>query len=516
MTGIHIRRFLPLLIPGLLVLLHACTDAWEDHYGEDSMDLPNYNLFGYIEANPELNVFEQMLVSSGYDSLISASQTFTVWAPSDQALGSIDQGDPELVSEIVRNHIARGNHPASGIESRQIKMLNGKNISFSRESDGFVFGKVNLLESNQLTRNGQVHMLEGYVAYLNNLWEFIGRTEGLDSLAGFLYGQNQWIFDPSSSLEIGIDTGGNVIYDSVFIYSNPVLGDLGALGTEDSVYTAILPDNAAWTEAYGRIEPYFNVPDVYGGVLRKRLFTRRAIVQDMVFRERVWDPGSRGFLVSTVGNVFYNPAYLFPAAPPVELSNGNAYVTDLMAFTDTSSWFKPIRVEAESNEGRDNANSNIYERSGLGTGLDISDDNYIVVDPTGISDIAQPNVRFSIPNTLSASYDIYCVFAPSSIVDTSNLRTGRVTYQLTYISTATGRTRRQTVTPEDNLIDPEGLTKMLVTRFDFEFANVIDEDYKETAVRLQVNNNVTVNEESTGAFTRTMRIDCIVLEPAVE
>lgn len=513
----HIKRYIPLLLLGLMATLHSCTDAWEDHYGEASMDLPESNLLGYIESHPDLGLFSQMLVSTGYDSILSASQTYTVWAPTDNALGGVDQGDMELVTEIVRNHIARGNHSTSGIVSEPVKMLNGKNITFARKTSGYSFGKVNLTLSNQLTLNGQVHLLDGYVPYTNNIWEYIGRAEGLDSLEAFLYGQNQWIFNPAGSVEIGFDTSGNVIYDSVFVYSNPVLNELGHLEREDSIYTAILPDNGAWTEAYGRIEAYFNIPEVYGGAPRKRLQTQQAVIQDAVFRDLVSDPGSYSILVSTNGNAFYNPAYLFPPAPAVELSNGIAYVTDLMRFTDTSSWFKPIRVEAEWDEGRDNANCNIYVRSGLGSGLNVSNDDYIVVDPTGLSDIAQPNVEFKIPNTLSAAYDIYCVFVPASIVDTLNLRKGRATFQLTYIRTSeTGRTSRLTVTPEDNLVDSVGLTKMFITRFDFEFANLIDEEFTETAVRLLVKNDVKVAEESSGAFTRTMRIDCIIFEPVLE
>lgn len=500
----------------LLLVAGSCRKVWEDHYDEALANLPGYNLFEYIQSDPDLAIFTGMLEATGYDSFLSASQSYTVWAPTDQALSGISLNGEEQVLEIVRNHIARGNLGTSGIDSRAVKMINGKNITFEREASGFKFGRMTILEANIITRNGQVHVLDGYVPYKSNILEFINRMEALDSLENFLNSQNRWIFDTLNSIEIGFDTAANVIYDSAFIFSNLVLNKLGALGTEDSIYTALLPDNNAWVEAYGRAQSYFNIPEVFGGSARQRMKIQWAIIQDMVFREVVTDPGLFNYLVSTSRNLFLSPADLFVNAQPYELSNGIAYITTLMPFADTASWFKTIRVEAEDPFGRDNTNSNIYNRTGLGSGLDISDESYIVVDPTGTSNIAQPGVRFSIPNTLSATYNIYCVFVPAYIVDPTNMLANRADFQLTYVSTTAGRTRRHTFTPENSVTDPSGLTKMFIGQFDFEFANVLDEDYREAAVKLQVTNDVTIEEENAGLFSRTMRIDCIILEPAIE
>jgi hypothetical protein len=57
---------------------------------------------------------------------------------------------------------------------------------------------------------------------------------------------------------------------------------------------------------------------------------------------------------------------------------------------------------------------------------------------------------------------------------------------------------------------------MFVDQFDFEFANIIDADFNRVAVKLEVINNVTTQEEQSGNFSRTMRIDCIILEPVMK
>jgi hypothetical protein len=210
--------------------------------------------------------------------------------------------------------------------------------------------------------------------------------------------------------------------------------------------------------------------------------------------------------------VFFNPDEMFKGLEYESLSNGFAYVTNQIPFTDTSSFFKEIKVEAEYSSGRTNTGSNIFIRSSYGTEFTASNNYYILVDPTSTA----PAIEFSIPNTLSAKYNIYCVFVPAKIVDTNNLTPTKAKFQLTYIRRASGSTFIKRVTPENNVTNPEAFTKMFVDQFDFEYANVIDANYDRVAVKLEVSSVVTTEEEQSGNFSRTMRIDCIILEPVLE
>jgi hypothetical protein len=512
MMHIHLKRFIPFIVLISILVTQACTDEWDEHYDVVSFDLPDKTLTAYIQENPDLTVFSEMLEISGFDIILDASQTYTVWVPVNDALNGVDATDTKWVQEIVQNHIARSRITSSGIENQSIRMLNGKYITFARKASGYSFGNTNVIELNLPTSNGLVHVIDGYAPFLKNLWEYIDRTENLDSLRSYLYGQSKEVFDPVNSREIGVNATGQPIYDTVFIFSNPVLERLGALDSEDSIYTAIMPDNTAWTEAYGRIESFFNFPEDAGGVQRQREQTQWILVYDMLFRGRITQPEAMDSLVSTTGSVFYDPGYLFLNAEPETLSNGITYVTDQMPYTDTVSWFKEIRVEAENTAGRDHASSIIFPRSSYGSGLDVSNNQYILVDPTS----TQPTVEFSIPNTLSATYNIYCVFVPALIVDPTDTITTKVSFKLTYIRRSTGSTFIKRITPDNNATDPDGMTKMFVEQFDFEYANVIDMDYLRMAVKLEVINEVTIEEELAGDFTRTMRIDCVILEPVTE
>ncbi|ASB49861.1 fasciclin domain-containing protein [Alkalitalea saponilacus] len=507
-------RIFSVLILVMTLVLTSCNDSWDDHYSKSTKVVSDQTLYGYINSKPELSTFAEMLRISGYDKVINSDQSYTVWAPNNAALEGVDLQNEDLVVEIVRNHIARSIFSTSGVMLSRVSMLNGKYVTFIREEAGFSFGRMLLSEGNTLLKNGLLHIIDGYVPYTNNIWEHIGRTSGLDSLRSFLYRQDRFVFDPVNSVEIGYNEDDQPIYDSIFVYRNLVLDRLGHINDEDSIYTALLPNNDAWNEAYEKIRPYFNIPDVFGGAGRAHFITQFTIIQDLFYRGVYESPEAMPYMTSTNGNTMYNPASLFSNTVAQELSNGWVYQTASIQISDTASWFKPILVEAEFPQGRTNANSSILQRNSQGSGFDISDDRYIVVEPTGLSNVAQPSVTFQIPNTLSATYNIHVVFVPEAIVNPSNPRPNKANFTLVSINTTTGRIRRNPITPSNNVTDAHEVTRMHLGEFTFDFANVVDQEYPSVPVVLEVTNAVRTDE--TAEFSRTMRIDCIILEPVIE
>jgi hypothetical protein len=508
----HCKDFVSLPAMIFVLLFVACTKEWDDHYEESSFDLPDKTVTETIKEQPELSTFFNLLEITGYDDILNLSQSYTVWAPTNDALSGFDMSNPERVKKTVQNHITRSRITTSGIDDSYVRMLNGKYVRFANDLSGYIFGENHLTKTNQPAKNGLIHVIDGYALYVNNLWEYLGETVGVDSLREYIYGQSKKVFDAANSIEIGANEEGQAVYDSVFVIWNPVLNRLGSIDVEDSIYTALMPDNHAWNEAYSRIEGYFHFPNDAGSVKRQRDLTRFTIVQDMLYRDRISEPEKLDSLTSTYGNRFYNPGELFKDLEYESLSNGLAYMTSQMPFADTASFVKEIRVEAENTQGRTNSGSNIFMRSSYGTEFTASENYYILVDPSS----TEPSVEFSIPNTLSTKYNLYCVFVPAKIVDSNNLTPTKAKFQLTYIRRESGSTFIRRFTPENNATDPEALTKMFVAQFDFEYANIIDAEYNRVAVKLKVSSDVTLQEEQSGDFSRTMRVDCIILEPVLE
>jgi hypothetical protein len=535
------RKKINLLILVLLfiVSITSCVDTWDSHYSPISIEKSNLNLYKYISQDTALSTFTKMLKISGYDSVLNRTQTYTVWAPVNSAIVGISLANTALVKEIVKNHISRFSNPTSDVNTKSVFMIDNKYILFTRVGSNFTFGGKNIIKSNIATTNGILHYIDNYVPYTPNIWEYIGKTvggpNGLDSLKAYLYSQTKLQFDVTASgSPIGTDSATNQpLYDSVFVYKNLILDKLGQLGNEDSLYTAILPTNTAWTEVYNRINPDFKTLPKDGGVQKQRENTQWAIVQDIAFRQRVSNPTSLDSVTSTSGNVFHNTSgnNIFSGTTKTELSNGNAFVTNLMTQKPEESWQKTIRIEAETETyGRDKSNCDIYNRSSAGSGLSISQDKYIYVNNTTTNNSSRCYVRFPIPNTLSAKYNIYCVLVPGSIVDSTDKRLNKVRFYLSYVNSAgvqiasasidANNVAQQQTTPKSfgKIFETTTFTepqKMFITQFDFSYCNIIDPlTFKPTDITVKVWVENVANTSETVKYNRDMRIDCILLEPA--
>lgn len=524
----------------IAVLGVSCTDQWENHYDAKSSGKIDMSLYEYLKSQENLSVFTKMVNVVGYDTILSKPQSFTVWAPDNSALeeflpllaqielGLISTEDNlKAVSEIrklVENHITRFLQTSSGLKTRKILMINGKIIEFSKSGTLISLGGKPISKSDIALNNGIVHILGEYYPYRQNLWEFINQTTGLDSLRNYINSLTRLEFDPSASIIDG------VLMDSVMFETNDLLSELAALNFEDSVYTAILPDNEAWSEAFGRIFPFYKSAATDGGVDKQITRTKWALVQDLFFRNEINTPITADTLVATLGTAFATPARLFDNAQPKIMSNGISYVTSKLNYTATESWFKPIRIEAEYNFlGRLTLNYDAITLSGLGTGYDISSRNYVHFIDNSISTVSTLYITFPIPNTLSGKYNIYCVFVPTIIVDTTDLRPYKVKFSLQYMNAAGTVVNFGSVSTDNKVgtptsakgtfeTNPNAIDKMLVVKdFEFPYSNIIDfskQDFtKQINVALKVENATPKKTADMINFNRNIRIDCIILEP---
>lgn len=508
-----------------IVFIVSCTDDWDSHYYASAANKSKLNLYEYIESRKELSTFAKMLRKVGYDSILNTSQTFTVWAPTDSALLGVDTTNLILVKKIVMNHIARFSFPTSGISSKTILMLNNKLIPFALSLNGYTFGEKHIvkLDSDLATSNGIVHVLSNYVPYKMNFWEYISETAGLDSLKSYINSLTIPVLDNSKSYHNGVFT------DSVMIYTNYVFDDLAALNIEDSIYTAILPDNAGWTEAYNRIKPYYNTLSKDGGATAQRLLTKRTLVQDLFFKGKKTLPIVEDSLKSTGGNTFANPNYLFENYSRFDtLSNGFSYVTSHLMTKPSESWYKTIKVEAESSMfGRTEANYSPSSDASIGSGFDISNGSYLTLRSTTLGASAVLFANFPIPNTLSAKYNIYCVFVPTTIVTPTDMRPNKIKFYLTYMNSAEKQVTYANIDANNKVLsttiakgsatfttDGTKITKMLVAKdFVFPFSNLVYNNILGLTVALKVENATGVTSSETTNFNRDLRIDCIILEP---
>src|SRR5690606_13896545 len=144
-----------------------------------------------------------------------------------------DTSDEDLVLKTVRNHITRFTISTSGITNRKLAMMNGKYLHFARGANGFTLEGKDNIQTDIAVNNGMVHIIDDYVPYIYNIWEYLVVAEGIDSVRNYINGLTKLEFDVDKSFVDG------VLMDSIFTETNKVLTYLAQLNREDTTLTAI-------------------------------------------------------------------------------------------------------------------------------------------------------------------------------------------------------------------------------------------------------------------------------------
>ncbi|HET9571556.1 MAG TPA: fasciclin domain-containing protein [Bacteroidales bacterium] len=511
----------------IALLFFGCQDEYLSHY-ERSANLPDQNLFEKINKDSQLSKFAKMIKVAGLDSLLSANQTFTVWAPVNDCLTDLDPDtlDKSQANWMVKNYVARFNNSSSNGNGKPVRMINDKMYAFTLE--GTVFGGSPLLQNDLLAKNGILHTIGTKIQYHNNVYEYIFSSGKNAKLSAFILAFEEKRFNEALSTPIDIDNNGRTVYDSVTTSYNRLFDDnLGSIHREDSVFTMLIPSDTAWKDAYTRLAPYFKTYSANTELADsiQRVQTSLAIINNLIYKEVIDVTNHPDSIISTLGSVIHDPDALFDGSVKQIASNGMVYLTDKLNYQANETWNKPIELECEATEGRvAGPNTGINTRTVTSeSSVPVSESRYIEVVPNTTT--AQPAVTFDVPNVLSGKYDIYVEFVPASLDGTPRDST-KLLFDLTYM-TPTGKTTNTTAKLSSFVTSGTRKVKMKAySGFEFPISNYYDRlwwvdyraglhNYNEYVVttKLMVKTNVTTTELNNNLYTRKFRIDRLIFEP---
>lgn len=503
---------------GAAALLAGCSDTWDEHYDpEGSTQATNENLLEVMEKQPELSTFVKMIEEAGYGDMLRGSQTLTVFAPTNEALAGVDMADIMAVRRVVANHIARFNCSTSTPSSQSVKMLNGKRCFFTASS----FGGADIAQADIRTHNGLLHILSAQIPYKYNIREYIDTHAETSQLSAFI-GR----FDTREFSE----TQGS---DSLWVDYNPLFDHeiygLGAIASEDSTFTMLVPDNRAWDEAYQQMLPHFKSYDADAATADslQALQASLAIVDDLIFRQE-FKAGMfpTGVTLTTAGSEITDVASMFAGAQPLEASNGMIYTASALGLPALETWSKPVEVEGEEPSGRTpgaGTNANVRVLEGANPfASQVSEMKYLEI--TSMSPSRQPGVSVSLPQVLAGSYDIYVAVVPACAADTTNTtESTRLQFTLSYLNDK-GRNATKTFKLNTFTTSPTEMTYIQVAEsFSFPVSNYYDrlwlcdpshsEADRKVTTSLLISTNVSNTEFNKGTLARRFRLDRVILVP---
>jgi hypothetical protein len=332
-----LKKYNYLFILFTTFLLGSC-EPWDDRIAATNSALTR-NAFEEISMRSNLSKFTELLVKTGYDKVISASQNFTVWAPTNDALQSLDAAiinDATKLKAFVANHIANQAYYAK--TAQRIKMLSGKyNNFFNKQLD-----VAKITEADQMVGNGVVHVLGGYVAPLQSIWEYVNATKSEYKQNDFVSKLNYFAFNPSTAIidSISSSTGRPIYRPGTGIEQrNTFTNNVYDLTDESKEYTYIVLSDAALAAEVAKLNPYFKTStsdSTYNQAAWK-------VVQDLAL------PGV--YKLEEVSELLSKFNVRIPVeknaiVKTIKLSNGVAYVMSKVDFKKEEK-FKPLIVEGE-------------------------------------------------------------------------------------------------------------------------------------------------------------------------
>ena len=449
--------------------LGSCSDTWDDHYESLSGLTYDGSLLGYLQDNPDLSDFVEVVKASGFDKDLASNQVLTVIAPKNGSfdkqyyLNLIQNGrKKEVIDEFIKNHICRYNI-SMGAEEQTVTMMNKKNVKLGTISEGTI-EEENVDKMNVSCSNGVVHVIDGYLPYQYNIYEFLAKdwrdnytpAEPLpaldengeavevelppyETLYGYLSEMYVDSLDEPRSVSRGVDENGDQIWvDSVVISNNKILRRLDAyLYREDSTYITLLPDFDAYNRRFQGIKGLFNFNVSYNSDQAVRDSVQRYWAHYYSLCDLSYNMGqhqnihTQDSLFSTAFsrwswpyNVYYNPyeeeGIMSSVYETIDCSNGQVCRVHEYPFDVYTNVFKKITLEGESRyyiyEDGENQFTNKTSTSynTVANAADtISGSGYLHVVPAQSS--RQTELTFQLPNTLSGQYDIYIKFLPYQV-----------------------------------------------------------------------------------------------------
>ncbi len=483
------RILIKSLLAGCAVVLtmfgtQSCSDDWDNHYDASSTVAYDGSLMSYIESNPEFSDFAEILKATGYDRELSASQVMTVLVPKNNSfdkqewLEKIAEGKTQqVIDQFVKNHVSRYNE-SMNMEEREVPMLSKKNITFGTMTDAVIEG-VPVSEMNITCKNGVIHVLDGYLPYQYNIYEYLakdyednwddyvaratvvnldvteeGETTEIqhESLYGYLSLMHVDSLIENRSVSRGVDENGERIWVDKFIQENNRLLSRTRtyLYREDSLYLTILPSFEAYEKRYEGIKGLFNFNVSYNSdqAVRdslQRYYAHYYAMADLYYNlneNKMSDPQSQlydnGMPVDTLFSTGYNrydwpydiyhepfgvDGILSNYTEIVKCSNGYVYKMNEIPFSVFDNVFKKITLEAENTFYiyEDDANKFTNPRTTNITTQNKKED----ADSIGgrgfvhIEATSNSNTLFTyyLPSTLSGEYDIFVKFIPLNVID---------------------------------------------------------------------------------------------------
>lgn len=333
------------------VFFLAGCKKWEDHTAVDNQDLTK-TLLDEIGQRANLSKFNEYLKKTGLDKEVASSKNYTVWAPTNDALQSLDPAvvaDTAKLRRFVANHIAYQSYFTRNAQTAvRVPVLNGKRVTFSATQ----YDDAKITEADKYVKNGVLHVIDKIAPAYPNAWELLDSTKTTYQQSAFIQSLTRKVFDPTNAIIDSISAiTGNPIYrpgtDSVL--RNAFNTDVYDLRNEDKEYTYFILNDAAYNTELAKLNPYFKTSTADS----TKNLASYAVVKDLIVEGAYTLAQLPAVLTSKFGVKI--PIDKSKIVETRRMSNGIAYVISGINF-DVKDKIPVVTVQGENYRGFFDAN----------------------------------------------------------------------------------------------------------------------------------------------------------------
>lgn len=233
--GIDDSLKLLLILVMLLVISISCRD--ESFFDRDPAK--SQTVEAQLRSNPNYSKFVQALENTGLINYIGTSGLWTVYAPTNDALGNLNlnpQGKDEKVEfiKLLNYHIGIGLKYTTAVKENDRQVTrNGKYVSLDKNP--FVVDGVSFDQNNrdQDANNGVIHEIGQLLIPAPNGGEKLTAQQNVSLFSDAVQKFAQVVFNPLLSIDRNFD---GIIDDSVFVATYALAVDIANENTRRTIF----------------------------------------------------------------------------------------------------------------------------------------------------------------------------------------------------------------------------------------------------------------------------------------
>ncbi|MDA3818365.1 MAG: fasciclin domain-containing protein [Prolixibacteraceae bacterium] len=245
------------------LFIYSCENPWDEHIKVNDNVLQE-SIGEYLASNSEFSTFEELLISTGLDAMLSSSVIYTVWTPTNEAMNAVDESllnTDEKKKLFVLNHIAFGSYSSkAAIPDFRLKMRSDKILNYSPVNS--IIDNVNIETEREIeAKNGTVQVINSALSPRYTIWEYIELDAPDCEFVNFLNSLTTMVFYEDSSLQVGVNESGKPVYDSVWVVENDYLKYFVDVSSENILSTLLIPSDEVLNEEFNKFEKYYRKED---------------------------------------------------------------------------------------------------------------------------------------------------------------------------------------------------------------------------------------------------------------